>query len=248
MSAPIILADLDDTLFQTARKCPGGVADGLRLMSRLNDGSPSGYASARQENLLAWLRIGRLIPVTARSRSALVRVDIEQAPAICGNGGCIITDGGEIDQAWHDHLVAQARDGQTVDDVYATLTGALDAAAFRHWIAAENGMPQFVVIKSNHDGGEILAEVERDLAPLVPAGWRVHRNDNNLAYLPVWLSKRHAVRYLIEKLRADAPDAPIIGIGDSVSDVGFMDMCDFAMTPTKGQLWKHVGGNNVWID
>ena len=109
-------------------------------------------------------------------------------------------------------------------------------------------MPQFVVIKSNLEGGEVLAKVERDLAHLVPSGWRVHRNDNNLAYLPAWLSNRHAVGYLIEKLRLKAPDAPVIGIGDSVSDVGFMDLCDFAMTPTQSQLWKHVGGGNVWID
>jgi len=248
MTAPIILADLDDTLFQTARKCPGGVADGLRLMSRLNDGSPSGYATARQQNLLNWLHVGQMIPVTARSREALGRVDIAQAPAICGNGGCILLGDGEIDRDWHDHLTTQARDGESVDDVYAGLTAALDPAAFRHWIAAENGMPQFVVIKSNRDGGEVLAEIERDLAQRVPAGWRVHRNDNNLAYLPGWLSKRHAVRYLIGTLRRDAPDAPVIGIGDSVSDVGFMDLCDFAMTPTQSQLWKHVGGDNVWID
>nr|WP_245344404.1 sucrose-6-phosphate hydrolase [Asticcacaulis solisilvae] len=239
---------MDDTLFQTARKCPGGVADGLRLMSRLNDGSPSGYATVRQESLLKWLRVGKLIPVTARSREALSRADIEQAPAICGNGGCILLDDGEIDQAWHDQLLAQARDGEAVDDVYAALTGALDTAAFRHWVAAENGMPQFIVVKSNRDGGEVLADIERDLVHRLPDGWRVHRNDNNLAYLPPWLSKRHAVRYLIEKLRADAPDAPVIGIGDSVSDVGFMDLCDFAMTPTQSQLWTHVGGDNVWID
>lgn len=247
MTAPIVLADLDDTLFQTARKCPGGVADGLRLMSRLNDGSPSGYATAQQENLLKWLRVGKLIPVTARSRDALSRADIEQAPAICGNGGCILLDDGEIDPDWHDRLLAKARDAEKVDDVYAMLTGELDSTAFRHWIAAENGMPQFIVIKSNRDG-EALADLENKLNKVVPDGWRVHRNDNNLAYLPAWLSKRHAVRYLIDKLRIDAPDAPVIGIGDSVSDVGFMDLCDFAMTPTRSQLWTHVVRDNVWID
>ena len=248
MSAPILLADLDDTLFQTARKCPGGSADGLRLMSRLNDGSPSGYATVRQENLLKWLRIGRLIPVTARSRDVLARVDIEQAPAICGNGGLILRGDGEIDQNWHDALVAEARNGEDVTGVYAALTDKLDPAAFRHWIAAENGMPQFFAIKSNHDHGEVLAEVERNLLPLVPAGWRVHRNGNNLAYLPAWLNKRHAVRYLIDTLRLEMPDAPVIGIGDSISDVGFMDLCDFAMTPTRSQLWTHVVRDNVWID
>ncbi|WP_040308793.1 hypothetical protein [Asticcacaulis biprosthecium] len=248
MTRPFILTDLDDTLFQTARKCPDGRADGLRLMSRLADGSPSGYATPRQENLLAWLRIGQLIPVTARSRDVLARVDIEQAPAICGNGGCILEANGEVDAAWHDGLVARSRGDASVTAVYAELTGALDGAAFRHWVAQEGGMAQYICIKSNLDNGEVLADVERDLAGRVPAGWRVHRNDNNLAYLPGWLNKRHAVTYMIEKLRAGQPDAPVIGIGDSNSDVGFMDLCDFAMTPTRSQLWKSLIRDNAWID
>ena len=71
MSQPIALVDLDDTLFQTVGKCPGGTGEGLRLMSRLVDGSPSGYATQTQQNLLSWLRMGKVIPVTARSRDVL---------------------------------------------------------------------------------------------------------------------------------------------------------------------------------
>ncbi|ESQ86567.1 hypothetical protein ABAC460_22910 [Asticcacaulis sp. AC460] len=247
-AAPIILADLDDTLFQTARKCPDGSAEGLRLMSRLADGSPSGYATRRQEHMLSWLRIGQVIPVTARSRDVLARVDIEQAPAICGNGGCIIDADGGIDAAWHDRLLADARKAEAVEEVYAALTDGLDRSAFRHWLAAENGQTQYFYIKSERDHGESLVDVERDLAGRLPAGWRVHRNGNNLAYLPGWLSKRHAVKYLIDRLREAHPDTPVIGMGDSQSDVGFMDLCDFAMTPTQSQLWKSQVRDNVWID
>ncbi|ESQ73957.1 hypothetical protein [Asticcacaulis sp. AC402] len=251
-SRPLIFTDLDDTLFQTERKCPDGSAQGLRLMSRLADGSPSGYATLRQDHMLGWLRMGQVIPVTARSRAVLARVDIEQAPAICGNGGCILDSAGEVDRDWHDHLVMLARNGDAVEDVDACLMGGLartrDPAAFRHWVAAENGLKQYIVIKSNRDEGEVLAEVERDLAALVPAGWRVHRNDNNLAYLPPWLNKRYAVKYLLDRLRRDTPDTPVIGIGDSLSDAGFMDLCDLAMTPTPSQLWKTLTRDNAWID
>jgi hypothetical protein len=67
-------------------------------MSYLNDGSVSGLASERQTRFAAWLRMGTLVPVTARSREVLARVEIEQSPAICANGGCIITRTGEVDQ------------------------------------------------------------------------------------------------------------------------------------------------------
>lgn len=68
MTRPLILADLDDSLFQTRAKCGDWAEDDLRLMSRLADGSPSGYATPPQQALLGWLAHGELVPVTARAR------------------------------------------------------------------------------------------------------------------------------------------------------------------------------------
>lgn len=244
MQAPIVFTDLDDTLFQTARKCPDQNISGLRLMSRLIDGSPSGYATKRQEHMLSWFRAGQVIPVTARGTDVMGRVDIEQAPAICSNGGCILeTDG--VDQKWHSHLVASAATGPAVETVYAEFTASLDDR-YRHWVVSEYGLPLYIVIKSNIDEGEILNDLDHARLEKMPEGWRRHRNGNNLAYLPAWLNKRHAVTYLIEKIRAAAPDTPIIGVGDSTSDVGFMDLCDFAIAPTNSQLWATVRSNNDW--
>lgn len=47
---------------------------------------------------------GKVVPVTARSREVLGRVNIEQNPAVCSNGGCIIAADGEVDAAWHARL------------------------------------------------------------------------------------------------------------------------------------------------
>ena len=244
---PVILTDLDDTLFQTLPKCPPGI-DGLRQMSSLLDGRPSGFATPMQQHFLRWLETGTVIPVTARGRDVLARVDVGQAPAICSNGGCILGDDGAIDRDWHDRLATEARRGAPVEAVYHALTGALCTDRFRHWAVEENGLTLYIVVKSNaQDAGE-LAVLEQELAPQVPTGWRCHRNGNNLAYLPPWLSKRHAARYLIDQIRAARPDQPIIGIGDSVSDVGFMDLCDFAAVPTRTQLWSHIALGNGWID
>lgn len=246
MTAPVVFTDLDDTLFQTARKCPDKKADGLRLMSTLVDGSPSGYATKRQENLLGWFRAGKVIPVTARSTEVVSRVDIEQAPAICSNGGCITLEGGAVDEEWHSHLIASAAKEPSIHEIYGEMTRPLEAEQFRHWIVSEHGLPLYIVIKSNIDDGEILDELTEVHAEITPFGWRRHKNGNNLAYMPSWLSKRHAVTYLIEKVRSIAPDAPIIGVGDSTSDVGFMDLCDFAMAPTNSQFWNAVRSGNDW--
>jgi len=247
MRGPVAFCDLDDSLFQTRPKCPEDETEGLRLMSRLADGSPSGYATVRQQNFLAWLRSGKIVPVTARGRSVLARVDIDQSPAICANGGCIVDARGEIDRAWHDRLSDEGRRTTAVGDVHAELTGSLSPADYRHWIVAEDGLDLYVVIKSNHDDTTGLAELGDRLGAALPDGWRLHANGNNLAFLPGWLNKRHAVAYLIDGVRAENPGVPLIGIGDSLSDAGFMDLCDFAVTPTNSQLWSAATRGNVWM-
>lgn len=241
----IILTDLDDTLFQTERKFPQN--GGKRVpMSYLADGSESGYATQQQQQLLGLISAGTVVPVTARSKDVLARVNIKQAPAICSNGGCIVSADGKVDSTWHASLTAISKSDRSVADFYADLVQGLSPGHFRHWIVSEGTLDLYAVIKSNVDQGEILAEMEMRVAALLPVAWRVHRNGNNLAILPFWLNKRNAAAYLIRTARQVNPHILIVGIGDSHSDVGFMDLCDFAMTPTISQIWKHIRRENNW--
>ncbi|WP_239807455.1 sucrose-6-phosphate hydrolase [Croceicoccus hydrothermalis] len=242
---PLVLTDLDDTLFQTLRKCPPVMGD-CKLMSTLADGSPSGYASDRQVRFIEWLNHGLIVPVTARSREVLERVAIRQAPAICANGGCIIDGAGNVDQDWHAHLKAESLEIDPVREIHLLATDGLVSFAYRHWIVQEGDLELYFVVKANGDDLSILDEAERRAAIHAPQGWRIHRNGNNLAVLPPWLNKRHAARHLIEIRRESDPHLPVIGIGDSHSDVGFMDLCDFAMTPTNSQVWTLLTKENGW--
>ena len=242
---PVFLTDLDDTLFQTRRKIAEPTA-GLKLMSTLIDGSPSGFATPKQQALLGWMSLGQVVPVTARSTGVLARVDVPQAPAICSNGGCIIGEDGALDRDWHDRLASEAAADHAVHDVYRAVTDALDDR-FRHWVVEEHDLPLYIVIKSNADSDQDLIDLAERRRALLPPAWREHSNGNNLAYMPGWLNKRHAVAYLIERLRADAPDTPILGVGDSLSDVGFMDLCDYAITPTDSQFWQAATRDNAWL-
>lgn len=245
---PLILADLDDSLFQTRGKCGDWPDAQLRPMSRLEDGSPSGFATPPQQALLAWLAQGEVVPVTARSRAVLARVDIAQAPAICANGGCILTAEGAPDPVWHDHLVKAAQATRAPAALYPILTGGLSQIAFRHWVVSEGGLDLYIVIKSNTGDIPALDAVSQACAAHLPPGWRIHANGNNLAFLPPWLNKRAAVRHLLETVRADTPERLVIGLGDSWSDAGFLDLADIAMVPTQGQLWQHVATGHDWID
>ncbi|MEI6643731.1 MAG: sucrose-6-phosphate hydrolase [Novosphingobium sp.] len=241
----LILTDLDDTLFQTARKCPPEATD-LLTMSYLADGQESGFATKRQQRMLNWLQHGKVVPVTARSREVLGRVNIVQNPAVCSNGGCIVATGGEVDAAWHAHLHEKLRLGVAPAEVYGALCHHISGAEYRHWLVQEGDLDLYLVVKSNVDDGEILEAVEPELKAFLPDGWRCHRNGNNLAFLPPWLNKRDAAHYVIETARTGDQNLLIIGIGDSHSDVGFMDLCDYAITPTTSQLWAQTKLGNVW--
>ena len=249
----IVLADLDDTLFQTRRKLRGHDERELTVMSRLVDGSPSGHATPVQRALLALLDGCALVPVTARSREALSRVDVPAAPAVCANGGCILGDDGEIDAEWHALLAGRAAassaaSGADVDDVLALVDARRGSLDVRRWIVAEGDLPLYVVAKGNAPEGADLDALRAALAGALPAGWRTHVNDNNLALLPPWLAKRDAVAYLLPCLTRGSPDVPVIGLGDSLSDAGFMDLCHYALAPTGSQLWCAAVADSPWID
>lgn len=237
----IALVDLDDTLFQTLRKCPPDIpADRLVPLGFARDGAPLSYATPRQMRLIEWLSgTAWLVPVTARSRDALMRARIPFTAAICAHGGVIIGEDGEIDAQWHEHAVR--RSAAHAPELKA-LAARVTAEAQRRLIALrvrvldEGEIGLYVLAK--HVGGDegALHTVIDAVQDEVPPDWTIHRNGNNAALMPPWLGKAHAVAALLPKLRAAHPDAPVIGIGDSLTDAPYMALCDYAMMPKGSQL------------
>lgn len=234
----IALVDLDDTLFQTLRKCPAEVPpEALTPLGFARDGSPLSYATPRQRSLIAWLgETCLLVPVTARSRDALGRVRIESHAAICAHGGMIIGRDGQPDADWAAEIAAAAAPHQA-------LLAHLDARAreadpgLSVRILTEDGGPGLYLLLKHPAGDEAALGAAVDaLVADVPPDWTVHRNGNNAAFLPPYLGKRPAVAWLLTRMRALHPHLPVIGIGDSLTDAPFMALCDFAMMPQGSQL------------
>lgn len=235
----IALVDLDDTLFQTLGKCPPDVpAEALAPIGYARDGAPLSYATPRQMSFLSWLSDSTLlVPVTARSRDALDRVRIDWTRAVCAHGGLILDGSGAPDPRWHERMAAEA--GAHATSLSALSQRILDeapGASLRVRVLEEEGLPLYVLAKHPDGDAEALAAAIDRVVPEVPAGWTVHRNGNNAAFLPPFLGKQHAVEFLLPELRRQYPDAPVIGIGDSLTDAPFMALCDFAMMPSRSQL------------
>lgn len=241
MIRAIALVDLDDTLFQTIRKCPADVpAERLTPLGFARDGSPLSYATPRQMRLVEWLaETTHLVPVTARSLDALRRVRIPYRAAVCAHGGVILGEDGAPDRDWAAEVAAAAaRHGDELR-AFAAAIGAearVRGVPIDARVLMEADMPLYVLAKHREMDADTLNAVVDAAIPALPAGWTDHRNGNNLALMPPYLGKAHAVARLLPALRARFPDAPVIGIGDSLTDAGFMGLGDFAMMPTGSQL------------
>lgn len=235
----IALVDLDDTLFQTLGKCPADVpAHALAPIGYDRDGAPLSYATPRQLSFLSWLSDSTLlVPVTARSRDALDRVRIDWACAICAHGGVVLDNSGSPDPRWRSRMAAEAgTHGESLSFLSRRILDEAGGVRLRVRVLEEDGLPLYVLAKHPDGDAEALAAVIDRVVAEVPAGWTVHRNGNNAAFLPPFLGKEHAVAYLMPELRRRHPDAPVIGIGDSLTDAPFMALCDFAMMPGRSQL------------
>jgi len=237
----IAFVDLDDTLFQTLRKCPADVPESaLTPLGFAKDGSPLSYATPRQMNFIDWLTDTTVfVPVTARGLDALRRVAIPFTAAVCAHGGVVLGDDGTPDEVWAAHVAEQAAAhapmlAQLAEAVTQSATALGTPLAVR--VLSEGPIGLYVLVKHPEAiDAELNAAVDAMLGQ-IPSGWTVHRNGNNIAIMPPYLGKAHAVAHILPGLRARFPDAMTIGIGDSLTDAPYMALCDFAMTPTGSQL------------
>lgn len=241
MIGAIALVDLDDTLFQTLRKCPPDLAEtDLTPLGFARDGSALSYATPRQLTFLNWLaETTHLIPVTARSLDALRRVRVPFVAAICAHGGVILDEMGAVDATWAEHVAQQARaHAGELDRLVAAVADTARASnvAINARVLTEDDVPLYALFKHADADADALKAVVDAAVTTTPPGWTDHRNGNNIALMPPWLGKAHAVAYLLPQLRERFPNAPVIGIGDSHTDAAFMRLCDFAMMPSRSQL------------
>ena len=115
-----IFLDLDDTLFQTLRKCVPGVNDhDLQVRAVLPDGTANSFATQKQQWLWHWLSKGfKIVPVTARDVHAFERVNLPFLEEVVLNHGAVILDKQrKLDPVWQDNLM------QTLPEYHQKLLG-----------------------------------------------------------------------------------------------------------------------------
>ena len=242
-----IFLDLDDTLFQTLRKCaPGAADDTLQVRAFLPDGSANSFATNKQQWLWHWLNKGfKIVPVTARDAQAFARVNLPFEEEVVLNHGAVILDKQRaVDKVWLAHILqALPPYHEKLLEVWAEVElYAQRHSGFKPRLVNDFGTIWYGVVKHN-DGTEATLKTLLDALlkahPYVSDGslyW--HLNGNNLALLPKIINKESAVRYLLDGYQQRHPQLLTFGAGDSKTDAAFMALCDYALIPKNTQLFQ----------
>lgn len=231
-----VFADIDDNLITTVRTSP---EPGARECSWDADGRVCGYLTAKQAAVLELLRSGtNVVPTTARS--SLERLAIElNGYAIVANGGIILGADGRPIRQYYDLIKDHShRDGQLMQAEAASVIAEAGSQQInaRVKVVSAAGLDLFVTVKHNEKKCEELAPLAAALKTRAPQGWQVHSNGNAVFLLPAWLGKANAVAWMKQNIIPDC--AVTIGMGDSNSDVPFMDLCDYVLMPRSAQNWS----------
>jgi hydroxymethylpyrimidine pyrophosphatase-like HAD family hydrolase len=241
-----IFVDLDDTLFQTRRKCK----DNQLLFPAANDqeGLPASFFTEKQFYLFNLLKQNcEIIPTTARNYQAFYRTELSKnfAYAILNHGGIILNRNGDIHQLWFEHI--QNLVNQQLDELLA-LMNDLQSIIARHYsqlyirLVNDCQLNFYILIKHVAKYTPALNElkvniVEPYLVEKLP-NFYYHFNDNNLTILPKFLNKYHAVKFIQTELAQQQPYISF-GMGDSLTDLAYMQLCDYMITPNNSQINQH---------
>ena len=244
-----IFLDLDDTLFQTLRKCALGADDPkLQVRACLPDGTPNSYATHKQQWLWHWLSKGfKIVPVTGRDVHAFDRVTLPfQEEVVLNHGAVILDKQRNIDSVWMAGMM------QTLPAYHEKLLdvwAAVEAYCHRHTgfksrLVQDFDITWYGVIK-HKDGTEttlktLLDGIIKTHPSILDGSLYWHINGNNLAVLPKIINKESAVRYLIAGYKQQHPELLTFGAGDSHTDAPFMGLCDYALIPKNTQLFNSL--------
>lgn len=241
----LLLADLDDTLFQTERKSAAEHMTSVAAWDRA--GRPSSFQTPAQVSLIALFRSrARIVPVTGRNHDALARTLFRDDPFAITSFGAVIHTPAGPDSRWEARAQdCTSRAPSALSMVYAAVTAEIGNGhwAMRHSLVHDAGAPRYVSVKAAVDAPS--EQLDDFLAQLrgsgdIPDDWRVFRTERSLALAPSHLGKEHAVRFFLEQM---APHRTlVIGVADSWSDAPFLGECDFAMTPRGSALHRGMLG------
>jgi hydroxymethylpyrimidine pyrophosphatase-like HAD family hydrolase len=231
----MVACDLDRTLIYSANsmKLEGPDRDAPSLVvSEVYDGVPLSFMTSVANHLLGTLvQEAIFVPVTTRTMEQFHRVRLPGQ----GNGYAVTTNGavllhnGEPDREWTDHIQ------DTVGANCAPLAEVLDRLTGRRTVEAilrvRKAEDVFVYSIVNREG--LPAQYLEDLTGWCKErGWSTSLQGRKLYCVPSPVTKESAVSEIRRRIPVDV----LIAAGDSKLDAGILELADWAIRPSHGEL------------
>ncbi|MEJ2680643.1 MAG: hypothetical protein P8144_03940 [Gammaproteobacteria bacterium] len=233
-SRVVVFTDLDDSILLTKSNLPQGAHYFLGASDQR--GQPHSFFTASLRRLLQLFQDSNaiIIPATGRSTEALNRVNYAfSSYCVVSHGAVVLNPDGHPCKKWLGEIESELEhwpellDHTNREINHIISTENLDA---RSRVIVDQNIPAYVSIKGQPSALEHI----RLRNTLDPHFFR-HENGRNHALLPPYTRKRRAIHYIQRKLKLSANDLAI-GIGDSLSDLEFLQACQFAMIPKNSQI------------
>jgi hydroxymethylpyrimidine pyrophosphatase-like HAD family hydrolase len=250
MNRLFIFTDIDDSLFSSREKVPENMES--IAVAKNKDGDDVGFATLPQIQLEEILsNAGTIIPVTGRNKDTLYLYKRNwRSYQIASHGAVVLNTHGAVDQEWIDSIKSEIEmASEILPDILEEISrlALLTSSNGRSRIIVDQGIPCYFCAK--YDSKELLDTIENEciFKQVIDdryQNWRIHRNGNNVAFLPPYASKERATAFVKNRLGINANDLTI-GIGDSVSDLGFMGLCGFQVIPSKSQIHNEIKKLNI---
>jgi hydroxymethylpyrimidine pyrophosphatase-like HAD family hydrolase len=232
----VTFSDLDDTLFQSSRKCQE--VAGHKVAAVLPGGEVGAYSTPQQQALISLLNNSYFIPVTGRRTESLSRIQVSfNSYKITSHGAIILNSENVLHPAWR--LVLDEEEPQWCDRMLRLKSEVeqyvkQNGLELRVRVINDKGYACYICVKGE---ASHLQKLHVGVGAISSEGFIVHVNNRNLAYMPPYTSKQRAVTFLKQVLKTETKELiTFIGLGDSLSDAGFLSICDFQIIPSNSQI------------
>lgn len=178
-----------------------------------------------------------IIPVTTRALHQYERITLftdsyKPSYAIAANGGVVMKNG-RRDEEWDEILKQRLQDSISFQDMALMFEKQWQHKMFRR-IATADGLFYVLMLEEEDVDRAYLVELQQEMRKV---GWSSYVNGRKFYVLPKPLTKERAVEYILK----DIPYKTHYAAGDSIMDLGMLEMADVAFTPMHGELYKQQG-------